>query len=156
MCEWLLLLCQQGPHWILHSIVKGQRWHLWCVSFLNPIDLIELLIPFCEDEECCDGSDEYSGLVKCPNRCSTVAAKFDEDQKATNALLEEVIPHRSSAIINPVSYNSLFFYAVVVHLLLVTVLLWFLHRIRWCSCCDWLFISQSTRMLGRRRDRDAI
>ncbi|KAJ3417484.1 hypothetical protein HDV05_003348 [Chytridiales sp. JEL 0842] len=38
------------------------------------------------DKECCDGSDEYQGKIKCPNRCKELAnvaqAKMDKVKKA--------------------------------------------------------------------------
>ncbi|RUP43883.1 glucosidase II beta subunit-like-domain-containing protein [Jimgerdemannia flammicorona] len=41
------------------------------------------------DSECCDGSDETSGLTACANTCREVGAKHRERQREVNRLLED-------------------------------------------------------------------
>ncbi len=45
------------------------------------------------DEECCDGSDEYSGLIDCPNSCESFAIaakkKADEERRVIQQALAE-------------------------------------------------------------------
>ncbi|KAG2220891.1 hypothetical protein INT45_013020 [Circinella minor] len=38
------------------------------------------------DEACCDGSDETSGLITCPNRCKQVAAEYAREQAALHKI----------------------------------------------------------------------
>ncbi|KAI8818404.1 glucosidase II beta subunit-like-domain-containing protein [Fimicolochytrium jonesii] len=41
------------------------------------------------DPECCDGSDEYLGIVKCPNTCMEVGAAHRKEVEAQRVLLAE-------------------------------------------------------------------
>ncbi|KAJ3250725.1 hypothetical protein HDU77_006415 [Chytriomyces hyalinus] len=41
------------------------------------------------DPQCCDGSDEYSGLVKCPNTCATIAAEHQRKQNELMKVLQK-------------------------------------------------------------------
>ncbi|KAI8928185.1 glucosidase II beta subunit-like-domain-containing protein [Entophlyctis helioformis] len=38
------------------------------------------------ESECCDGSDEYSGLIACPNRCLEASKEHASDSAATEAI----------------------------------------------------------------------
>ncbi|KAI9148546.1 hypothetical protein H9P43_010144 [Blastocladiella emersonii ATCC 22665] len=41
------------------------------------------------DPKCCDGSDEYDGKVKCPDRCAELGAVWRKQQAAAQATLDE-------------------------------------------------------------------
>ncbi|KAJ3242021.1 hypothetical protein HDU81_008893 [Chytriomyces hyalinus] len=41
------------------------------------------------DPECCDGSDEYSGLVNCPNTCATISAEHQRKQNELMKVLQK-------------------------------------------------------------------
>lgn len=49
-------------------------------------------------KDCCDGSDEYSGRVTCPNTCSELAAKMREEQERIRKLKEEGFAKRKELI----------------------------------------------------------
>jgi hypothetical protein len=43
------------------------------------------------DPECCDGSDEYSGRVKCPNKCADEHRKAQERREQMEKLMAKVV-----------------------------------------------------------------
>eukprot|EP00842_Homolaphlyctis_polyrhiza_P004509 jgi/Hompol1/5059/HPOL_004126-RA len=50
------------------------------------------------DPECCDGSDEYSGLRTCPNTCATVAIEHAKATKESQTKLREGIKRKQRLI----------------------------------------------------------
>jgi len=43
-----------------------------------------------KDPECCDGSDENSGIIKCPNICEQVANEQNKEEMERKKILKEV------------------------------------------------------------------
>ncbi|KAJ3286789.1 hypothetical protein HK104_008876 [Borealophlyctis nickersoniae] len=41
------------------------------------------------DPDCCDGTDEYDGRVKCPNTCKEIGAKYREEQLEAHRIQKE-------------------------------------------------------------------
>jgi len=59
-----------------------------------------------KDPECCDGSDENSGIIKCPNICEQIAYEQNKEEIEKKRILKDVLYYIKLLMIISIKWNK--------------------------------------------------